>query len=84
MLKQAAKGAGQVKVRWLEQLANGLYYPSTKEWEESEGALSKVRTQKCCTKGDYHTCYKLLHFAAQSRLWSCKTRFQLQSMGCPL
>ena len=60
LLKQAAKGAGEVKVRWLEQLADGLYHPSTKVWEEAEAALSKVRTQRCQAKRDGHLCYKLL------------------------
>lgn len=60
MLRQPARAASEVKVRWLEQLADGLYHPSTKEWEESEGALSKIRTQKCWAKKDNHLCYKLL------------------------
>lgn len=60
MLKRPAQAAGEVRVRWLEQLADGLYHPSAKEWDESEGALSKVRTQKCPAKRDNHLCYKLL------------------------
>lgn len=60
MLKRPAQAAGEVRVRWLEQLADGLYHPSAKEWDESEGALSKVRTQKCRAKRDNHLCYKLL------------------------
>ncbi|KAL3133396.1 hypothetical protein ABBQ38_007265 [Trebouxia sp. C0009 RCD-2024] len=60
MLKQPAQAAGEVRVRWLEQLADGLYHPSTKEWDESAGALSKVRTQKLRAKKDNHLCYKLL------------------------
>ena len=45
MLKQAAKGAGEVKMQWFEQLADGLYHPSIEEQEESEGALSKVKRE---------------------------------------
>ena len=60
MLQQAAKAAGEVRVRWLEQQADGLYHPSSKEWDEPFGALSKVRTQKCSAKKGGHLCYKLL------------------------
>lgn len=60
MLKQPAQAAGEVRVRWLQHLADGLYHPSTKEWDESASALSKVRTQKILAKKDNRLCYKLL------------------------
>ena len=60
LLRQPAKAEGEVRVRWLEQLADGMYHPSSKEWDEPAGALSRVRTQKCKAKKDGHLCYKLL------------------------
>lgn len=60
LLQQPAKAEGEVRVRWLEQLADGLYHPSIKEWDEPAGALSRVRTQRCKAKKDTHLCYQLL------------------------
>ena len=31
MLKQPAQAAGEVRVQWLEQLADGLYHPPLKD-----------------------------------------------------
>lgn len=46
-LDERATKPQEVRIRWLEQGSDGLYYPTDTSFDESPAALMEVRTQEC-------------------------------------